>query len=487
MAKVYMSKFTFSRYFWAPAFLFTLLSTYFSEGYHHPDEHFQILEWAHYWMAGRPSSMVLAWEHQSEIRPWLQPFLHVALSRGLEFIGNDDRFFHARVARLVYGLLNLWVMAFFTRTLLNRLNANGLRVSLSRIQNLILGSLWFLPYIHTRTSSENLAGIFTTWGFAVALQTPTPIRTLLCGGIFGLACVARPQMMLGLVGFLAFDLWAHKPNWIRRLFWGALGLGLSTLLGAIFDRIGYGHWVFTPYRYFDVNLVQGVAATFNPYPWYQYFIWMLQLLPWTTLPLIWGTTRLGLPTRALWPLMGFLAVFILGHFALRNKEYRFLFPIMNLIAILGVIGFPWERFKFWCRAVVVTGIVAGGYVSLKSASTHFFPLFAVHDLVPPTESVLSVRDIRHIGGQNFYVLKHPQEQIMTSHQDLIDFADGRYVYLDFRLDDPNREPSYTLMREKGCTRIRVSHSDFVIQILERIPAAGKTSWRGVFLCPNRRR
>ena len=55
--------------------LFTLLFAFFSNEVYHPDEHFQILEYAHMKLFGTPVPAELPWEYVLMMRPGLQPMI----------------------------------------------------------------------------------------------------------------------------------------------------------------------------------------------------------------------------------------------------------------------------------------------------------------------------------------------------------------------------------------------------------------------------
>jgi hypothetical protein len=62
--------------------LLILVAAVRSEGFHHPDEHFQVLEFAGAKLGLTPWS-ALAWEYRDQMRPWLQAALYTLGARGL--------------------------------------------------------------------------------------------------------------------------------------------------------------------------------------------------------------------------------------------------------------------------------------------------------------------------------------------------------------------------------------------------------------------
>src|SRR5436190_3820598 len=68
-----------------------LAAAFLSKGYHHPDEYFQILEFARHKLLDT-SGDELAWEFGARIRPWLQPAIYAGIIRALGAIGIDNPF-----------------------------------------------------------------------------------------------------------------------------------------------------------------------------------------------------------------------------------------------------------------------------------------------------------------------------------------------------------------------------------------------------------
>src|ERR1700730_17037052 len=65
---------------------FHLLSAWFNAGYYHPDEYFQIFEFASY-KIGKTPAQDLAWEYGHAVRPAMQPFMVYAFS-GIFHLSN---------------------------------------------------------------------------------------------------------------------------------------------------------------------------------------------------------------------------------------------------------------------------------------------------------------------------------------------------------------------------------------------------------------
>jgi phosphatidylinositol glycan class B len=86
-----------------------IITAFFSEGYYHPDEHFQILEFANYKLGNSPASD-LPWEFKEQIRPALQPALAYSTIKFLNFTGITSPFSHALLLRVLTALLSWFVI-----------------------------------------------------------------------------------------------------------------------------------------------------------------------------------------------------------------------------------------------------------------------------------------------------------------------------------------------------------------------------------------
>ena len=109
------------------------------------------------------------------------------------------------------------------------------------------------------------------------------------------------------------------------------------------DTWFYGHFVFTPWRYFDANILQGKAAEFGVAPWWFYLQAFVQraLLPISlALLVLAGVGAYHMRNHVItWA----FAAFLLGHLAVGHKEFRFIFPMAFPLLWLAVAG--WERWR----------------------------------------------------------------------------------------------------------------------------------------------
>ena len=396
--------------------LFHLWTAYASIGYHHADEHFQILEFANHALKGSPASD-LPWEYGERIRPALQPMLAAGFFQALSWLGVDHVIWWNYLLKALTSMISL-----LTIVLACRLVAPDLSVSGKRALWLSALFLWFMPYLHVRFTSENWSGILFFWATFLVLRRAgeglPPGRALAIGLLLGLSFVFRFQMAFAILGLGMWLLIRQRPSWVS---WVALvAAGVSMIgLGFLVDSWYYGEWVFTPYEYFRVNILEAKAAEFGVSPWYQYFVlFLIHAGPPLSIGLLilffWGMVR---RPQHLWSWA--FAVFLLGHLLVGHKELRFLYPMSYLIPFFVALG--WEAFhrrawRFWGWRGL-SWFLAGLNVAILGLWLSFFP----HKLLGFNEYYLKFLYT--------YAERQPAENLY-----LVSLADDPYEYLQLRMN-----------------------------------------------------
>lgn len=300
-----------------------------SVGYHHADEHYQIIEFANYFL-GNVDANDLPWEFKARIRPSVQPLIAAGFFKTLNLLGLNDPFVLTMFLRISTGLFGLWVYVIFLQTWVNReVQAKGIPVLLA----LSAFFLWFMPYLLVRFSSENLSSLFFLWGLAHYFSNRENKQLVFVGLLLGLSFTFRFQMAIAVAGFVA---WLVIVERIR------ISETLSILIGGVFGLIVllicdywfYGEFVFSSWNYLSSNLIEGKAASFGVDPWSMYFeeLWVYL----TTVG-----AMLCLVGFSLWvyhykksPFLWILIPFLLIHSLIGHKEFRFLFPIVFVFPVL---------------------------------------------------------------------------------------------------------------------------------------------------------
>lgn len=327
-----------------------LLAAIFSDGYHHPDEHFQILEFAKFRLGESPAHD-LPWEFEAKIRPAAQPILAMASIEACRFFGIENSFWQVRFLRILTALL--WIGLVFSWFRVQK------KLNLDEVQHQQIFQfallIWFVPYCLARFSSENWSALLFWSGIVLSFQN-SRWQLFFAGALLGLSFFFRFQMGIALAGFFG---WLIYEKHIQKLGfqWFITGGLAAMALGFSADRWFYGEWICTPLRYFQANILEGKASEFGEEGLFFYPLDFLgRAIPPVSLLLLVGAVfnfwkRKIDPQNRL--LLWIFVPFFVGHLFISHKELRFLFPM-----ILPFVGWAtagvfllFEKFKnqIWWR------------------------------------------------------------------------------------------------------------------------------------------
>jgi phosphatidylinositol glycan class B len=326
-----LSKFEKQILFWG--LLAHLIAAWFSVGFHHPDEHYQIVEFANY-KIGSPLTPVekLPWEFATRIRPGLQPFMAFVLLKAYHAAGWTDPYNYALILRLISGLAALATAFAFHRAIVPQIKNDYLKKA-----HLILSVLgWGLVYIHVRFSSENWSAMAMAWALIYLWKEENKWRYLLFGVFAGLSVVFRFQalFMVGAAGLWMLFIDKSKFKSIVAVAGGFL---LSIGFGMLFERWLYGAWNFSGWAYVEQNIFHNRAAAYGVSPWYWYFTEIIKegLAPFSIIMLL---SIFIMPiARPKHILSWMMPVFLLGHIVVAHKEFRFLWPLSPFYPFFAVV------------------------------------------------------------------------------------------------------------------------------------------------------
>lgn len=308
-----------------------VVAAFFSVGYLHPDEHFQIIEFAGLKLH-LTEKVNLPWEFHNQMRPVIQPLIVVLVYRFFSLFGTPDPFFVAFILRLLtagISFLGMWMVY---------------HVYEKKIENNILQKwflflsffLWFLFFTGIRFTSETWSGSVFLIAFAY-LQNKKPQfiwqEYFMTGLLLGLSFLFRYQTGLLILG-LGLWLFIIKRETFLRMVILASGIILVFALGLLLDRWFYGEWTVTAWNYFRQNLLLDKVSGFGIQPWYFYVtstFWEgippFSLVYIATVLLFFIFRRKDILTWTLFP-------FLLIHFMIGHKEMRFIFPILGFLPII---------------------------------------------------------------------------------------------------------------------------------------------------------
>lgn len=429
-----------------------IITAFFSNGYFHADEHFQILEFANYKRGLTPASE-LPWEFNEKIRPALQPSLALGAVTFLGWMGIESPFTQVLILRLLTAFLSWFVISKLALLLVDQFKNEWSRKLFIGLAVL----LWFVPFISVRFSSENYASI-TFWAaifFVLDFYKHVPrqsnYKLILAGVLLGLSFFFRFQMAFAMAGLGLWLLFVQKAKWknILVLVFPAL---MVMLICVGIDTWFYEETVFTPFNYFYQNIVENRAAEFGETPWWDYFkLFIEKAIPPFSLVFLILFFVGGYRNKSsvfLWVFVPFL----LGHMAVGHKELRFLFPMVFafiFLVSLGIDAFI-TRYKYrkswnWLLipALIINFTALSAYaLTPTQVIINYYKFLYDESRDAPVLLVCKDQDIYEVVGIPIYFYKKPRVKTYVVKDDFelqrfLETAKPKRVLLlekDFTLD-----------------------------------------------------
>jgi len=338
-----------------------LITAYFSTGYYHPDEHFQILEFCNYKLGNSPQTD-LPWEFNERIRPALQPALAFVIIKIANLFGVYSPFSNALILRLLTAFLSWLIICkislFLTKDFFTE---SGKKIFL-----MLSLFLWFIPSLSVRFNSENYSAIAFLLAVHLILQffedNPEKkyYKLVFAGIILGLSFFFRFQIAFAIIGS---GLWLLL---VKKISLNHLGILIASGLISIICCTGVDYWFyenleFTPFNYFFSNIIEQKANNWGTRPWWYYFNkFIIQAAPPISIFLL-AFFMFGLIKNPKNIFSWSLVPYIIAHIIVGHKELRFMFPIVFgfiYLACLGIDNFiATRRYMKAGRIVLYTLIV----------------------------------------------------------------------------------------------------------------------------------
>jgi phosphatidylinositol glycan class B len=363
------------KYWLSAAGIMFLLTAVFSVGYHHLDEHYQILEFAGYHLGITPYEH-LCWEFPAHMRPGLQPFLAWAVYTCMGFFAEPNPFVVAMLLRfMVAGIYFFLLLKMYA--LLKKEYGSTQHPQLLLF---LLFFTWFGFYAGVRFSSENASTLLMMASFYL-IKTPgftRPWQQFLAGFFMAWAFHCRFQSGFFIAGIAAWGLFVARWNFTICMRM-SIGFLAAFALSVLCDRWLYGEWEFPAYHYFAENIIHDKAASFGVWPWYAYADWIFfrGIPPVSLFYLV--LTLLFFLIKPFDILTWMCLPFLLIHLWVPHKELRFLFPLIPFAALMTTAAYAKleERFNLmktslftWSlRLVVFVNIAVSLYIMFLPADT----------------------------------------------------------------------------------------------------------------------
>ena len=333
------------------AIFIRLIASVFSSGYAMHDDHFLIIESSSSWASDTDYNNWLPSSQRAkgienptpEGHSLLYPGVHYLFFECAEFIGVKDPKILMFVIRLAHAFLSLLVVLVSFK-ITEKLSST----KTAKIVGVCIALGWAFPFYGVRNLTEMVCIPFLLYGIwqIVKIDLKDEWKAYIIAGIlFGAAFSVRLQLA---VFYLLFGLcMLFLKKWK-----GSIGLILGFLIGSFLTQgvIDYFIWG-KPFaeliEYISYNSGDAMFDYGGAWQWYKYIV-VLSFFSFPILGTFWlfGATQQF--KKLFWltiPLIGYT----IFHTMYPNQQERFIFSVLPIFMIVGVIG--WESFrlksKFW--------------------------------------------------------------------------------------------------------------------------------------------
>lgn len=314
-----------------------------------PDEYWQSMEVAHSISFGYGH---LTWEWAQQIRSFLHPLLFASLYSTLRVLHLDSPWAVQWVPRFFQAMI-LAAQDILVYLLALRLIRGAQRFAVARWAFILECCLWFNIYCGVRTYSNcaetfliTLALLF--WPLSVRTSSHLGLALFFAG--FSVAMRPTAAIFWAVMVLVYLMQRPRVSQLIQFVGWcGVMGV-LWIVVIVVSDGWLYGRWVFVPWQFVQFNVLRGVGSYYGTHPMHWYFTEAIFVVFFTVLPMILvGVVAVllrmnrpalvrNMPDHQLGALLSGSLLFVLVFSLLGHKEFRFLYPIVPSMMVVGGYG-----------------------------------------------------------------------------------------------------------------------------------------------------
>ena len=329
------------------ALLFRLVAVVFAKGFGMHDDHFLVIEVAQSWVDGFDYNNWLPWSAGNTGIPQGHSLFYVSIHfiilTFFKVIGLTNPDYQMYVIRLLHALYSLLVISLaykITYKLANK--STAITVAW------LLAVAWFMPWLSVRNLVEMVSIpplLYSIW--VIIRDDNKDVKKYLWAGFIGMIAFSIRFQGILFIGGIGLVLLIQK-QWRETFFYGLGGLASILLIQGGIDLYVWGR-PFTEFiEYVNYNLNNS-----GEYPngsWYNY---LLLLIGFFVIPygIMLFVGFLNIKKKWLIVFVPTL-IFLAFHSYFPNKQERFIFPILPMYIMLGVVG--WQSLldgrlnaRFW--------------------------------------------------------------------------------------------------------------------------------------------
>tara|TARA_B110000438_G_scaffold294368_1_gene335672 strand:+ start:2884 stop:4389 length:1506 start_codon:yes stop_codon:yes gene_type:complete len=331
------------------------ISIYFSVGFYKDDEHFQILEPVAYWLGLNDiliegsGGQYWEWELHHKIRPWLQVNIFYYIIILFKHLGIQNPFDWTLLIRFFVSILGYLSIIYMFVSIKKDFFKKD-----THFTYLLFFSFWFYPFLHSRTSSENLGITVFTFAFCFLYTRVKKkdfniniLTFLIFSLILGFSLVIRFNLIFTV---LPFCLWIFLFRFnFKKILIGIFGILSALGIGLIVDHMSWSNispgiaFDYTWLNYYDVVITRGWHNSYGVHPWWFFFTQtIIELAPLLSIFFVFSILLYWFKNPiSVYTWITLFPVFVLSFIG--HKEIRFLFPIYIFAPLF--ICFLFEKFE----------------------------------------------------------------------------------------------------------------------------------------------
>ena len=337
-----------ARYWWALAIVLGLalglraLVYVVAPEVHHPDQIFQTLEQAHRLVFGWGATL---WEQEYGVRSWLLPGALALVVAAASLLSADPVVYLGAVATVCI-LLSLIAPLVAFDLAYRQFGLTGAVIAA------VVPATWVdLVYFAPHTLSEPIATHALLLAAFLTMRTGlTPRDGVAIGALLGLTFLLRFHFAFAIAAVVLWCLIQDRACGLRVVLSG-IGVVIG---GGFLDLLTLGLPWQSIWLNFYLNIVYRVSQEWGAQPWYWYIDMLLTCLSGGGIALLFFSAASG---RSGVLLLSIAAIVLLTHSAVAHKEYRFIYPAIELGAVAAGLGLA--RVVEWCRHSMRSGMPPG--------------------------------------------------------------------------------------------------------------------------------
>ncbi|XP_050293187.1 GPI mannosyltransferase 3 [Anthonomus grandis grandis] len=327
-----------------------LLSVVVVQTYFVPDEYYQSLEVAHKFAFGYGH---LTWEWHQGIRSYAYPLIFSAFYKIMKVLRLDTPVAVIFVPRVAQALLSAYADLCFYKW-------SGTK----KWAVFIISTSWFWFY----TSSRTLINTFETCLTVIALskfpwigskEEPSSSFIWLVSTLFFI----RPTSAIMWFPLCLYHIAISEKSGVRLLISRYIPISLIVLvLSTLLDSLAHGSFIVTTFNFMKANIWQNVGTHYGTMPWHWYLsiglpaVLGVLILPFLMAVLVILKQRSNHPNEL--AMLGTIVFSILILSFLAHKEFRFVLPLLPIIAFIASRFLSaWSRkasmWRIWMVSIII--------------------------------------------------------------------------------------------------------------------------------------